>query len=224
MTPEDIARLSVTELRVRLVEKGQPLSESCEEALSCDPRAGAREVLRLVLRRRHENRCEGQRLRNLLRYEVELWEKGLFLRLGAYQHHAFLDWRFVEGAEWQAVNEALNGAGVESVHAQWQQMFGPAELEPAAPVSLPPALQPAPRKRAARKSTKATGGKPAAKRASAKAKTAATKSVTKSSTKTPSGKASSKVTSTGNQKTTGAAKKSGRRSTRTPKKGEADAE
>ncbi len=149
----------------------------------------------------------------------ELWEKGLFLRLGAYQHHAFLDWRFVEGAEWQAVNEALNGAGVESVHAQWQQMFGPAELEPAAPVSLPPALQPAPRKRAARKSTKATGGKPAAKRASAKAKTAATKSVTKSSTKTPSGKASSKVTSTGNQKTTGAAKKSGRKSTRTPKKG-----
>jgi len=62
---------------VRLLEKGQPLSEACEEALSCDPRAGAREVLRLVLRRRRDNRCEGQRLRHLLRYEVELWERGL---------------------------------------------------------------------------------------------------------------------------------------------------
>ncbi len=79
MSPEDIARLSVTELRVRLLEKGQPLSEECEEALSCDPRAGAREVLRQVLRRRHDNRCEGQRLRHLLRYEVELWERGVVL-------------------------------------------------------------------------------------------------------------------------------------------------
>jgi ribonuclease HII len=75
--PEDIARLSVAELRVRLLERGQPLSEACQETLSCDPRAGAREVLRQVLRRRRDNRCEGQRLRQLLRYEVELWEKGL---------------------------------------------------------------------------------------------------------------------------------------------------
>ncbi len=79
MSPEDIARLSVAELRVRLLEKGLPLSDECEEALSCDPRAGAREVLRQVLRRRHDNRCEGQRLRHLLRYEVELWERGVVL-------------------------------------------------------------------------------------------------------------------------------------------------
>jgi ribonuclease HII len=77
VTPEDIARLSLTELRVRWLDRGEPLSEVCEEALSCDPRAGARELLRLVLQRRHDNRCEGQRLRHLLRYEVELWEKGL---------------------------------------------------------------------------------------------------------------------------------------------------
>ena len=77
VNPEDIARLSVAELRVRLLDRGQPLSEVCEEALSCDSRAGAREVLRQVLRRRRDNRCEGQRLRHLLRYEVELWEKGL---------------------------------------------------------------------------------------------------------------------------------------------------
>jgi len=75
--PRDLARLSVAELRVILLEKGQPLSEACQEALASDGRAGAREILRQVLRRRHDNRCEGQRLRQLLRYEVELWEKGL---------------------------------------------------------------------------------------------------------------------------------------------------
>ncbi len=77
MNPEDIARLSVAELRVRLVDQGQPLSDPCLEALSCDPRAGAREVLRQVLQRRHDNRCEGQRLRHLLRYEFELWDRGV---------------------------------------------------------------------------------------------------------------------------------------------------
>ncbi len=77
VTPEDIARLSVAELRIRLLDRGHPLSDACEEALSRDPRAGAREVLRQVLQRRYENRCEGQRLRHLLRYEVELWGRGL---------------------------------------------------------------------------------------------------------------------------------------------------
>ena len=77
MTPEDIARLSVPELRERLLERGEPLPEACEEALSCDPRAGAREVLRQVQRRRRANRSEGQRLRHILHYEVELWGKGL---------------------------------------------------------------------------------------------------------------------------------------------------
>lgn len=77
MTPADLARLSVPELRARLLEKGQPLSEECEAALAADPRAGAREVLKQVLRRRRENRAEGQRLRHLLRYEAALWEEGL---------------------------------------------------------------------------------------------------------------------------------------------------
>jgi ribonuclease HII len=34
-------------------------------------------VLRLVRKRRAENRSEGQRLRHLLRYETELWERGV---------------------------------------------------------------------------------------------------------------------------------------------------
>ncbi|MFZ5910425.1 MAG: alpha-amylase family glycosyl hydrolase [Chloroflexota bacterium] len=54
----------------------------------------------------------------------ELWEKGLFVQLGAYQHHAFLDWRFVAGENWGLVNSALNGAGVESVQAKRDEMFG----------------------------------------------------------------------------------------------------
>jgi ribonuclease HII len=77
--PDDIPRLSVAELRVRLIEQGEPLGEACEAALAADPRAGAREVLRQVLRRRHENRAEGQRLRHLLKYEVELWDRGVLL-------------------------------------------------------------------------------------------------------------------------------------------------
>jgi ribonuclease HII len=81
MRPEDLFRLSVGELRTRFVEREQPLPAGGEAALEVDPRAGAREVLRLVLRRRHANRAEGQRLRHLLRYEGELWDRGL-VRVG----------------------------------------------------------------------------------------------------------------------------------------------
>jgi hypothetical protein len=35
-----------------------------------------------------------------------------------------MDWRFVEEENWQAVHDALNGAGVESMQAKWEEMFG----------------------------------------------------------------------------------------------------
>lgn len=54
----------------------------------------------------------------------ELAEKGLYVELGGYQCHAFLDWRFVNSSEWGMVHGALNGAGVESVQAKWEEMFG----------------------------------------------------------------------------------------------------
>jgi ribonuclease HII len=82
MRPDDISRLSVAELRERLVERGLALSAECEAALVVDGRAGAREVLRIVRKRRHANRAEGQRLRHLLRYEAELWERGVTLVAG----------------------------------------------------------------------------------------------------------------------------------------------
>jgi ribonuclease HII len=82
MHPEDVARLSIAELRDRLLERGHALSAECEAALLADPRTGAQEVLRLVQKRRHENRAEGQRLRHLLRYETELRERGVTVIAG----------------------------------------------------------------------------------------------------------------------------------------------
>ena len=69
--------MSIAELRERFVANGRPLPEGCEPALRDDPRAGARAVYETVMRRRRENRAEGQRLRHLLRFETVLWEKGL---------------------------------------------------------------------------------------------------------------------------------------------------
>ena len=83
MGPVDLARLSVAELRVRFIDEGRTLPAEWEEALARDPRAGVRAVHRAVLRRRRENRAEGQRLRRLLRYESELWERGVTLVAGA---------------------------------------------------------------------------------------------------------------------------------------------
>lgn len=77
MRPEDLARLSVAELRARFVGADRPMSAAIAAALEADPRAGAREVLRLVRRRREANRAEGRRLRRLLRYERALWDRGV---------------------------------------------------------------------------------------------------------------------------------------------------
>jgi hypothetical protein len=53
----------------------------------------------------------------------ELVEKGLYVELGSYQCHVFLDWRFVNSNEWGMVNEALNGAGAASVQAKYDELF-----------------------------------------------------------------------------------------------------
>ena len=54
----------------------------------------------------------------------ELRSKGLYIELGAYQHHVFLDWRFVDSDEWKAVKDSLNGAGVESMQSKYDEIFG----------------------------------------------------------------------------------------------------
>ena len=85
------------------------------------------------------------------------------MQLGAYQHHAFLDWRVVFWDEqWQAVYDALNGAGVESVQEKWEEMFGLKEEVVVEKVKKPA------KKRATRK--KATGEKKTSKRPKEKKK------------------------------------------------------
>jgi glycosidase len=59
-----------------------------------------------------------------IRSVEDLWQKGMYLQLHAYQHHVFMDWRFVEDSKWGSVNSDLNGAGVESMQAKWEEMFG----------------------------------------------------------------------------------------------------
>src|SRR5262245_21683610 len=48
----------------------------------------------------------------------------MYVELHAYQHHVFMDWRFVDDERWQSIHDALNGAGVESMQAKWDEMFG----------------------------------------------------------------------------------------------------
>jgi ribonuclease HII len=79
---EKLLRESVHQLRKRFLERGQAASEALLEALDYDPRDGARELSRKIRMRRYKNRAEGQRLRNLLRYESELWAQGITIIAG----------------------------------------------------------------------------------------------------------------------------------------------
>jgi hypothetical protein len=55
----------------------------------------------------------------------------MYLALRAYQHHVFMDWRFVHDERWRAIHDELNGAGVESMQAKWDGKFGWKEAEKA---------------------------------------------------------------------------------------------
>ena len=66
----------------------------------------------------------------------DLWQKGMYVELHAYQHHVFMDWRFVDDERWQTVHEALKGAGAESMQARWDEMFGVKEEEVAEGVKV----------------------------------------------------------------------------------------
>jgi glycosidase len=165
----------------------------------------------------------------------ELREKGFFLQLGAYEHHAFLDWRFVDGPEWAALCASLNGAGVESVEAKWQASFGTRLADQnvsEAPVQV--SAKPA-RKRAAADKTPSPAGKPKSvskkiaavtKKATTK-KPAARKLATKSSTKVTARKPASRAqtskrstsTKSAPKKTSASAKASKRKPAKKPTRG-----
>jgi glycosidase len=93
-----------------------------------------------------------------IRSNEELWQKGLYVELGAYQHHVFMDWRFVDDERWRDIYVALNGAGVESMQAKWDEMFGEKKEEVVEEVKVKK-----PRKKTAAKKKAATKSKPVSK-------------------------------------------------------------
>ncbi|HTV21899.1 MAG TPA: ribonuclease HII [Polyangiaceae bacterium] len=80
--PSSTPRLSLTELRTRYLEGGRRMPRELELRLRDDPRPSARALIDSLDKRRRANRAEGQRLRHMLRYERELWEREVTLIAG----------------------------------------------------------------------------------------------------------------------------------------------
>jgi ribonuclease HII len=66
----------IPELKERFVDRARPVPRGLVEALEADTRQGAHHLAKQIRERRRKNRAEGQRLHNLLRFEIELWEQG----------------------------------------------------------------------------------------------------------------------------------------------------
>ena len=75
-TLEQLLAKSIPELRERFVDRARPVPKGLVEALESDSRQGAHHLAKLIRERWRKNRAEGQRLHNLLRFEMELWEQG----------------------------------------------------------------------------------------------------------------------------------------------------
>lgn len=73
---EVILAKSIPELKSRYVDRARPVPRGLVEALEADTRHGAHQLAKQIRDRRRKNRAEGQRLHNLLRFEIELWEQG----------------------------------------------------------------------------------------------------------------------------------------------------
>ena len=92
-----------------------------------------------------------------LRSCQELWEKGLFLDLKAYQRHVFLDWRFVDGERWEALHRALAGRPVPSMEERYRSLSA-SSTQPMPRLHLsPPAPAASPAKKEKRKSRRKRG-------------------------------------------------------------------
>lgn len=75
-TLEQLLARTIPELKERYVDRARPVPKGLVEALECDSRQGAHYVAKQIRERWRKNRAEGQRLHNLLRFEIELWEQG----------------------------------------------------------------------------------------------------------------------------------------------------
>jgi ribonuclease HII len=76
-----VKRRSLSELKERLA-RGKPLPRGVLCELESDGRAGAQALLKAMKAKQAANRAEGQRLRNMLRYENELYARGVTLIAG----------------------------------------------------------------------------------------------------------------------------------------------
>jgi ribonuclease HII len=74
---EELLQAPLSELTDRFLERCQPVPRGLLEALEADSRQGARSLASKIRSRQEKNRSEGQRLRHLLRFEVELWTQGM---------------------------------------------------------------------------------------------------------------------------------------------------
>jgi len=81
-TLEDILAKSIPELRERYIDRARPVPKGLVDALECDSRQGAHHLAKLIRERWRKNRAEGQRLHNLLRFEIDLWDQGFNLIAG----------------------------------------------------------------------------------------------------------------------------------------------
>jgi ribonuclease HII len=73
---EQLLTKSIPELKERFVDRARPVPKGLVEALESDTRQGAHHLAKQIKERWRKNRAEGQRLHNLLRFEIELWEQG----------------------------------------------------------------------------------------------------------------------------------------------------
>src|SRR5678815_472144 len=79
---EDLLHKSIPELNEMFVERRRPVPKGLLEALEIDHRQGAQQLAKRIRQRYRSNRSEGQRLHNLLRFEIELWADGFGLVAG----------------------------------------------------------------------------------------------------------------------------------------------
>src|ERR1043165_9971297 len=76
LTLEELLARSIPELRERFVDRARPVPKGLVEALESDARQGAHHLAKLIRERWRKNRAEGQRLHNVLRFEICLWQQG----------------------------------------------------------------------------------------------------------------------------------------------------
>ncbi len=79
---DDLLRRSIPELTELFVQRRRAVPKGLLEALDTDPRQGAQQLAKKIRERYRSNRSEGQRLHNLLRFEIELWADGFGMVAG----------------------------------------------------------------------------------------------------------------------------------------------